>query len=88
VSRLAELETAPQTQALMAPKKKEVSISTAYGSLSQYYYRGNSRVDSTETPIVGPSQPLPTLTSLDQSALINNLDLTGRFRSGDYDNAL
>jgi len=86
--RLADLETAPKAQALIAPKKKEVSVSTAYGSLSQYYYRGNSRVDSTETPIVGPSQPLPTLTSLDQSALINNLDLTGRFRSGDYDNRI
>jgi len=84
--RLAELETAPKTQALKAPKKKEVSVSTAYGGFSQYYYRGNSRVDSTETPIVGPPQPLPTLTSLDQSALISNLDLTGRFRSGDYDN--
>jgi tetratricopeptide (TPR) repeat protein len=86
--RLAELEAAPKTQALMTPKKKEVSVSTAYGSLSQYYYRGNSRVDTTETPIVGPSQPLPTLTSIDQSALISNLDLTGRFRSGDYDNRI
>ena len=84
--RLAELETAPKTQALTAPKKKEVNVSTAYGGFSQYYYRGNSRVDSTETPIVGPPQPLPTLTSLDQSQLISNLDLTGRFRSGDYDN--
>jgi tetratricopeptide (TPR) repeat protein len=84
--RLAELETALKAQALTAPKKKEVSVSTAYGSFSQYYYRGNSRVDTTETPIVGPPEPLPTLTSLDQSALISNLDLTGRFRSGDYDN--
>jgi tetratricopeptide (TPR) repeat protein len=84
--RLADLEAAPTTKTLKAAKKQEVHISTAYGSLSQYYYRGNSRVDSTETPIVGPPQPLPTLTSLDQSALINNLDLTGRFRSGDYDN--
>ncbi len=84
--RLAELETAPKTQALKAAKKKEVSVSTAYGSFSQYYYRGNSRVDSTETPIVGPPQPLPTLTSVDQSALLSNLDLTGRFRGGDFDN--
>jgi len=63
-----------------------VSISTAYGSLSQYYYRGNSRVETTETPLVGPTLTQPAFTALDQSALITNIDLTGRFRSGDYDN--
>ena len=84
--RLAELETAPKTQELVTPKKKEVSISTAYGSFSQYYYRGNSRVETTETPMVGPTLTQPALTALDQSALISNLDITGRFRGGDYDN--
>lgn len=84
--RLAELETAPKTTTLVAPKKKEINIATAYGSFSQYYYRGNSHVDTVLTPLVGPPEPQPTLTSLDQSQLITNLDLTGRFRSGDYDN--
>ncbi len=83
--RLLEFETAANNQSLTAPKKKLASISTVYGGLSQYYYRGNSRVDSTETPIVGPPQRLPTFTALDQSALISNLDLTGRFRDGDFD---
>lgn len=82
--RLADLETAPTSKTLMATKKKEVSVSTAYGSFSQYYYRGNSRAEITQT--VGPILDQTTLTALDQSALITNLDLTGRFRSGDYDN--
>lgn len=83
--RLADLEALPTTKTLIPVKKKEISVSTAYGSLSQYYYRGNSRVDTTETPIIGPPLALPTLTALDQSALISSLDITGRFRSGDYD---
>jgi tetratricopeptide (TPR) repeat protein len=82
--RLAELETAPKTQALKALRKKEVSVSTAYGSFSQYYYRGNSRAEITQT--TGPTVDPITLTAIDQSALISNLDITGRFRSGDYDN--
>ena len=84
--RLADLEAAPTTKTLKAIKKPEVSITTAYGSLSQYYYRGNSRVETTETPLVGPPLTQPALTALDQSALITNIDLTGRFRSGEYDN--
>lgn len=86
--RLAELEATPERTALVAPKKKEINISSTYGSLSQYYYRGNSHVDTVLTPLVGPPEPQPTLTSLDQSQLITNLDLTGRFRSGDYDNRI
>lgn len=82
--RLANLESAPAGKGLMAAKKKEVNFSTVYGGLSQYYYRGNSRADITQT--VGPILDQTTLTALDQSALITNLDITGRFRSGDYDN--
>jgi tetratricopeptide (TPR) repeat protein len=84
--RLANLEAAPTAKTLAAAKKKDVNVSTTYGSLSQNYFRGNSRVDATETPVVGPQLSLPTLTALDQSALITSLDLTGRIRSGDYDN--
>ena len=81
--RLANLDATPKTMALQAAKKKEVNISTAYGSLSQYYYRGNSRADITQTASAVPPE---TLTALSQSMLVTNLDLTGRFRSGDYDN--
>lgn len=81
--RLANLETAPKTKTLASAKKKEVNISTAYGGLSQYYYRGNSRADITQTSGATPPE---TLTALNQSMLVTNLDITGRFRSGDYDN--
>jgi len=82
--RLANLEAAPASKGLMAAKKKEVNVNTVYGGLSQYYYRGNSRAEITQT--VGPTLDQTTLTALDQSALITNLDITGRFRNGDYDN--
>lgn len=82
--RLANLESAPANKRLIAAKKKEVNVNTVYGGLSQYYYRGNSRADITQT--VGPTLDQTTLTALDQSALITNLDITGRFRNGDYDN--
>ena len=82
--RLANLESAPASKALTAAKKKEVNFNTVYGGLSQYYYRGNSRAEITQT--FGATLDQTTLTALDQSALITNLDITGRFRNGDYDN--
>ena len=84
--RLDDFVTSANNQTLMAPKKKETSFTTLYGGLSQYYYRGNSRVDSTDTTISNSPVPLPTFTALDQSAFITNLDMTGRFRGGDFDN--
>jgi hypothetical protein len=84
--RLSEFETAANNQTLTAPKKKVTSFSTVYGGLSQYYYRGNTRVDSTDTQNPSSPVPAPTFTALDQSALITNLDMTGRFRGGDFDN--
>jgi len=81
--RLANLEVTPTTKALMASKKKAANVSTVYGGLSQYYYRGNSRAEITQTTGALPPE---TLTAVDQSALISNLDITGRFRSGEYDN--
>lgn len=80
--RLANLEATPQ-KALVAAKKKVADVSTVYGGLSQYYYRGNSRADITQATDAAPPE---TLTLLDQSALISSLDITGRIRSGDYDN--
>jgi len=51
-----------------------------YGTWSQTYYRGNSKVD-TETNTGGAVVNEPTLTNLDQSSLISNLDFTVRHRS-------
>jgi tetratricopeptide (TPR) repeat protein len=82
--RLADLDTTPTKPILTTPKAKAVSISTAYGSFSQYYYRGNSHVET--TPTTPSPTPQPALDLVDQSSLITNVDLTGRIRSGDYDN--
>ena len=82
--RLANLDAPAPAPALKAAKKRNVDVTTAYGSFSQYYYRGDSKVDTTTT--VGPIIDKATLTSVDQSALLTNVDFTGRMRSGDWDN--
>lgn len=82
--RLADLESAPAAVTSKSAKKKQVQAYMAYGSFSQYYYRGDTRVDTTTT--IGTIIDKATLTSTDQSALITHIDLTGRQRSGDWDN--
>ncbi len=85
--RLAALE-----QTLKAPKKvlaktdkpkrpvKEVHQNTVTGSVSQYYYTGKSQ----GTTINGAGETDQTR-STDQSTLITNMDVTGRFRHNQYD---
>ncbi|GAB4297709.1 MAG: hypothetical protein Fur0034_07970 [Desulfuromonadia bacterium] len=62
---------------------------TVYGGLSQYYYRGASKFDATLVP---PTPGLKfdqiSLTSVDQSALVSNLDVTARYRRGSNDERL
>ena len=84
--RLAALDAPTPAPALKAARKKDINVTTAYGSFSQYYYRGDSRLDTTTT--VGPTVTTDTLSNVDQSALITSLDLTGRMRSGDWDNRI
>lgn len=71
-----------------APRKKQaISETSVYGSFSQFYYHGASHVDT--TTVTAPTiTERSTLTNVDQSALISNLDLTARMRSGDYDNRI
>lgn len=83
--RLAALDEPTAAPTLKAARKKDINVTTAYGSFSQYYYRGDSRLDTTT---VGPTITTDTLTNVDQSALISSLDLTGRMRSGDWDNRI
>ena len=81
--RLADLDTAPAKQALTKPKTKDVSITTAYGSFSQFYYHGNAHVETITTP--APPVPTPALDLTYQSSLNTDAYVTGRFRGGDYD---
>jgi hypothetical protein len=65
---------------------------TAWGSLSQYYYGGQSQSTTSRT-IVTPATNATTLdtaklTGTDQSQLVNNADLTARYRDGNWDNRL
>jgi tetratricopeptide (TPR) repeat protein len=82
--RLAILESPESAPALKAVRQKQTDITMAYGSFSQYYYRGDTHTETGTT--VSPLLNQSSLTTTDQSALITNLDFTGRMRSGDYDN--
>lgn len=82
--RLANLEALGPSEKLRAARKQAVNVTTVYGGLSQYYYRGDLKVDTATN--TGPTIDKATLSSTDQSSLITSLDLTGRMRSGDWDN--
>lgn len=94
--RLANLSPDLAPEATRAPKRAadEAPLKSVFGSISQTYYRGASRVDTTTvTTTTDPSGANPrstvdkaTLSAVDQSALITNVDLSGRYRSADVDN--
>lgn len=84
--RLAALETPAIPAPLKKPERNRTSAASTRGSLSQHYYHGQSSIDSATT-VLGPA----TSTSLsidDQSALYTDLDLRGRYNSGNWDNRI
>lgn len=85
--RLAGLGSAPppgKAERVAKPPEKSV-----YGSLSSTYYRGATKYDATLLPPVPGLQPdQVSLTATDQSAFVTNLDLTGRYQAGPWDNKL
>ena len=76
-------ETKPPV-VLKAPAKKQKGQYQVFGTLSQNYFRGNSKVETTDTT----PNPVPqaTLSAVDQDALLTTLDITARYRSSRYDN--
>lgn len=65
---------------------------TAWGSVSQFYYGGQSRVQQTTT-VTTPATGATTidtnaLTTTDQSQVITTADANGRWRQGPWDNRL
>lgn len=84
--RLANLEAMQTMPALKAAEVKTPSVFTTYGNLSQFYYHGDTHTDT--SVLIGPTLNQSTLTATDQSALITDLSLNARYRSGDYDNRL
>ncbi|HSW52466.1 MAG TPA: hypothetical protein VLG93_04475, partial [Sulfuricaulis sp.] len=86
--RIAALDAtrAAPAPVFRAAKPRVEVLSTVIGSLSQYYYHGASKVDTTDLIPIAGSENQATLTQTDQSALVTNLNLTHRYRSEDFDN--
>lgn len=85
--RLASLGTEKQAAAAersRAPLAGRPGEFTTAGSFSQYYYRGATRAETLVAN--GTTIDKATFNAIDQSALVTNIDLIGRYRSSEYDN--
>ncbi len=82
--RLAELSAAPAAVAAARP-----GAFSYWGSVSQYYYGGQSRATTTTTtvtPATGATTiDTASLSGVDQSQLSNTVDLTARYRDAAWD---
>lgn len=83
--RLAALAAAPAA----VPAAARPGALTYWGSVSQYYYGGQSRAlttTTTVTPATGATTiDTAALSSIDQSQLVNNVDLAARYRDANWD---
>jgi tetratricopeptide (TPR) repeat protein len=85
--RLTALAAAPQGQELHpAAAPTQTGRSFVTGSLSQFYYRGNSKIDTTLQQPLANTLDRTTLSLVDQSALITSVDLNARFTDNTHDN--
>jgi hypothetical protein len=85
--RLAFLNSPQALTAAGKPLDRSKPEYSVYGSISSYYYTGATKYDAT----LAPPQPGLTfdrisLTSTDQSSLVTNIDLNGRYRGNGWDN--
>jgi tetratricopeptide (TPR) repeat protein len=86
--QLAQLSVAATTAAApkAKPRRDEPVIKTVSGSLSQYYFGGQSQTQTAfNTPTTSGTS---SLSSTDQSSLKTHLDLVGRYRDNDADQRL
>lgn len=75
-----------------APEAPKAPTKLVWGSVSQYYYGGQSQ-SQTDVITVTPATNATTidtlsLTGKDQSALVTNIDLNARYTSSDWDDRL
>jgi tetratricopeptide (TPR) repeat protein len=85
--RLASLSTEPQAPVLRAPSEPQQGWrSFVGGGLSQFYYHGNSKIDS--QPLGANALDRTTLSLVDQSALITSIDLNARFLNDTHENRI
>jgi hypothetical protein len=81
--RLAQLGTAAPAGAAAAARRERPPLKTMTGSVSQYYYGGQTRIENVfNTPTV---QERSSFSAVDQSQLLTTVDLNGRYRSGDVE---
>ena len=88
-ARLAELKVAPVLGGGAPGATPIPPLYTAWGSVAQYYYGGQSQVETTTTTVT-PATNATTidtarLTAVDQSQLVTIADVTGRWREGPWD---
>ena len=85
--RLASLATEPQAEILRAPAEpRQGWRSFVVGGISQFYYHGNSKIDS--QPLGPNALDRTTLSVVDQSALITSVDLNARFLNDTHENRI
>jgi tetratricopeptide (TPR) repeat protein len=85
--RLASLATEPQAEVLRAPSAPQHGWrSLVGGALAQFYYHGNSKIDS--QPLGPNALDRSTLSVVDQSALITSVDLNARFLNDTHENRI
>jgi hypothetical protein len=90
--RLAALGAPPSVVAARPAAEREPGAAaySAWGSVSQFYYGGQSRVQQTTTTItpITNQTTLETnqLSTTDQSQVITTADLNGRWKQGPWDN--
>lgn len=82
--RLAALSTARPPALIQPAARKPEAETIVYGGLSQYYYHGASKIETTTTTLTTVDKA--TLSQTDQSSLVTNVDITRRTRTENYDN--
>jgi tetratricopeptide (TPR) repeat protein len=84
--RLAALADAPAASAtgvIGAPRPPQAPLRVVTGNVSQFYYGGKTRA---ETAFNTPTAiDRATFAATDQSALVTNVDLNARYRTGEHD---
>ncbi len=86
-AKLSAVLPALPTQETVAVKTQRTDFKNMeYGSVSTYYYRGRSTIDTVTT--VGATQIPTKLTRTDQSTMLSNVMMTDRFYNNEFDNRL
>ncbi len=84
--RLGVLTAGDAQESLKQVKRKEFSEKLLVGSISQYYYRGNSKIETQTT--TANTLDTQNLSLNDQNALVTTVDAMARYRDNEQDNRI